>query len=164
MNEDSKGESNAIPYSGQIIGAIVEALDIKDEILTDKTAKRYYSGRTVSEYSLRQIYVALGKRLVDLGLVPIPPLFEQYDVSMANITAASMARLSKKWDRLCATVQSRSGSIKDYRQAIEGFCRLIVIDLALRVVAWQRLSKQSPSEPSIPQWVEENGAGKLLRA
>ena len=42
MNKDSKSESNTIPYSGQIIGAIVDALDIKDEILTDKTAKRYY--------------------------------------------------------------------------------------------------------------------------
>lgn len=164
MNEDSKSESKTLPYSGQVIGAIVEALDIKDELLTDKTAKRYYAGITVSEYSLRQIYVTLGKRLVDLNLVPIPPLFEQYDVSMANITTASIARLAKKWDRLCATIQSRSGNIKDYKQAIEGFCRLVVIDLALRVVAWQRLGKQSPSEPTIPQWAEENGTGKMLRA
>ena len=36
MNEESK---NAIPYSGQIIGAIVEALEIKDEVLTNRTAK-----------------------------------------------------------------------------------------------------------------------------
>ena len=108
MIGDSTSESKTIPYSGQIIGSIIEALDIKDEVLTDKTATRYYSGITVSEYSLRQIYITLGKRFVDLGIVPIPPLFEQHDVSMANITAASMARLAKKWDGLCATIQSRS--------------------------------------------------------
>jgi len=56
MNEDSKNESKTILYSGQIIGAFVEALDIKDEVLTDKTAKRYYSGIIVSEYSLRFEY------------------------------------------------------------------------------------------------------------
>jgi len=112
MNENTKSETRTIPYSGQIIGAVVEALDIKDEVLTNRTAKRYYSGITVSEYSLRQIYITLGKRLVDLGIVPTPSLFEQYDVSMPNITTASMARVAKKWDSLCATIQSRSGRIK----------------------------------------------------
>lgn len=164
MNEDTKSETIAIPYSGQIIGAIVEALDIKDEVLTDRTAKRYFSGTTVSEYSLRQIYITLGKRLVHLGIVPIPPLFEQYDVSMPNITTASMARLAKKWDSLCATIQSRSGRIQDYSHTIEGFCRLIVIDLALRIVSWLRIAKLAAPEPNTPQWAEENGAGKMLRA
>ena len=163
MDEGSKSEYKTIPYSGQIIGALIEALDIKDEILTGKTAKRYYSGITISEYNLRQIYVTLGKRLVDLGIVPIPPLFEQYGVSMANITTASIARLAKKWDSLCATIQSRSGRIQDYAQAIEGFCRLMVIDLSLRIVSWLRLAKLPPPEPKTPQWAEENGAGKMLR-
>jgi len=98
-----------------------------------------------------------------LSIVPVPPLFEQYGVSMANITTASMARLAKKWDSLCATIQSRSGRIQDYGQAIEGFCRLIVIDLALRIVAWLRLAKLPPPEPKTPQWAEENEAGKMLR-
>lgn len=164
MSEDTKSETRTIPYSGQIIGAIVEALDIKDEVLTNRTAKRYYSGKTVSEYSLRQIYITLGKRLVDLGIVPIPPLFEQYDVSMPNITTASMARLAKKWDSLCATIKSRSGRIQDYSQVTEGFCRSIVIDLALRIVSWLRLAKLPPPELKTPQWAEENGAGKMLRA
>ena len=163
MNEDSKDESKIIPYSGQIIGAVMEALDIKDEVLTNKTAKRYYSGITIGEYSLRQIYITLGKRLVELGLVPIPQMFEKHGVSMPNITTASLARLAKKWDSLCATIQSRSGKIQDYGQAIEGFCRLIVIDLALRIVAWLRLAKLPPPEAKTPQWAEENGAGKMLR-
>lgn len=164
MSEDTKSKTRTIPYSGQIIGAIVEALDIKDEVLTDRTAKRYYLGTTVSEYRLKQIYITLGKKLVDLGIVPTPPMFEQYDVSMPNITTASMARLAKKWDSLCATIQSRSGRIQNYSQAIEGFCRLIVIDLALRIVSWLRLAKLPPPEPKTPQWAEENGAGKMLRA
>ncbi len=163
MNKDSKNESKNIPYSGQIIGAVVEALDIKDEVLTNRTAKRYYSGKTVGEYSLRQIYDTLGKRLVELNIVPTPQMFEKHGVSMSNITAASIARLAKKWDSLCATIQSRSGRIQDYGQAIEGFCRLIVIDMALRIAAWLRLAKVTPPEPNTPQWAEENGPGKMLR-
>ncbi|MFA4835347.1 MAG: hypothetical protein WC749_04665 [Dehalococcoidia bacterium] len=163
MNEDSRGEFRTIPYSGQIIGAIVEALDINDEVLTARTAKRYYSGTTVSEYSLSQIFVALGKRLVKLNMVPTPQMFEKRGVSMSNITAASLARLARKWDGLCAAVQSRSGRIQDYGEAVEGFCRLMVIDLALRIVAWLRLAKRPPPEPKTPQWAEDNGAGKMLR-
>ncbi len=163
MNEESKNEPKSIPYSGRIVGAVVEALDIKDEALTERTAKRYYSGRNVSEYSLNRIYIALGKQLVRLNIIPTPQMFEKHDVSMANITAASLARLAKKWDGLCARIQSRSGSIQDYSQAIEAFCRLIVIDLALRIVAWLRLAKKPPPESTTPQWAEENGAGKLLR-
>jgi len=49
MNEESKNESKSIPYSGRIVGAVVEALDIKDEALTERTAKRYYSGRNIPE-------------------------------------------------------------------------------------------------------------------
>lgn len=163
MNEDYISESENIPYSGQIIGAIVEALDIRDEVLTDRTARRYYSGTTISEYSLRQIYITLGKRFVDLGIVLAPPMFEKYDVSMPNITTASMARLARKWDNLCATIQSHSGKIQDYSQVIEGFCRLFVIDLALRIVAWLRLAKITSTELGNPQWAEENGGGKMLR-
>ncbi|MFC2018721.1 tetratricopeptide repeat protein [Chloroflexota bacterium] len=163
MNEESKDEIKTILYSGQIIGAIVEALDIKDDALTDKTAKRYYSGKNVSKYSLNRIYIALGKELVKLNIVPIPQMFEKHGISMPNITTASLARLSKKWDSLCATIQSRSGNIQDYAQAVEGFCRLIIIDFALRIVAWLRLSNQSPPELKTPQWAEANGAGMMLR-
>ena len=163
MNENSHKEPNAIPYSGQIIGAIVEALDIKDDILTDKTAKRYYSGTAISEYSLKQIYIALGRKLVEVNIVPVPMMFEKHGTSMPMITAASLARLAKKWDGLCAMVQSRSSTVQDSSQAIEGFCRLIIIDLALRAVAWFRLANLPPFKPITPQWAEENGPGKTLR-
>ncbi len=159
MNEESK----TIPYSGRITGTIVKALDIRDKVLINRTANRYFAGETVSEYSLSQIYITLGKRLVELNIVPIPTMFEKHGKSMPTIMAASLARLAKKWDSLCATIQSRSGRIQDYSQAIEGFCRLMVIDLALRTVAWFRLAKLSPFEPKTPQWAEENGAGKMLR-
>jgi len=159
MNEESK----TIPYSGRIISTIVKALDIKDEVLTNRTANRYFTGEIVSEYSLRQIYITLGKRLVELNIVPIPMMFEKHGTSMPTITAASLARLAKKWDSLCATIQSRSGRIQEYSQAIEAFCGLMVIDLALRTVAWFRLAKLPPFEPKTPQWAQENGAGKMLR-
>ncbi len=159
-----RNKTVGLPYSCQIIGAVVEALGIEDEILTNKTAKRYYSGRAVDKYNLERIYVTLGRKLEELNIFPPPQMFKKHDVSMANITAVSLVRLGKKWDNLRATIQSRSAEITDYSQAIKGFCRLFVVDLALRIVAWHRLANYSPPKPGTPLWAEENGTGKTLRA
>jgi len=121
MKEELKNESKPIPYSGRIIGAIVDALDITDEGLIDKTAKRYYSGKNISEYSLNRIHSTLGEQLVKLNIIPIPQMFEKHDLSMPNITTASLIRLAKKWDGLVARIQSRSGKLQDYNQAAEVF-------------------------------------------
>jgi len=163
MNGKTDKETKVIPYSGRIVGTIVEALDIKDEVLTSRTARRYYSGKTVSTYSLKQIYTVLGENLVELGITPAPAMFEKHGVSMPVIVTASISRLARKWDQLCARIQSRSARIGDYSQAAKGFCRLIVIDLALRIVSWLRLDKSECPEPTTPIWAEENGAGKMLR-
>jgi transcriptional regulator with XRE-family HTH domain len=152
-----------LTYSGQILGAIVKALDVRDDVLTSRTAKRYFLGANVDQYSLKQVYVVLGQRLVDLAIVPPPLMFQEHGVSMAKIVAASLARMAGKWDRLCARIQSRQASIHDESQAINGFCRLLVVDLALRVFAWMRLSELPPPEAETPQWAEENGPGKMLR-
>ena len=49
-------------YSGRILRAVVQALDIEEEVLDSKTAQRFFSGRHVDEYNRNQIFDALGRR------------------------------------------------------------------------------------------------------
>ncbi len=151
-------------YSGQIIGAVVDALAIHHDVLDDRTARRFFAGQPVNQHSHTKILLAIGEVLVDRGIVPVPPLFRQRDVSMPIIVAATVARAAQRWDQLVSTMQSRSGRTTDSGKAVEGFLRIVVVDLAVRAFALMRLAGLKPSEPETPLWSQENGGGKLLRA
>jgi tetratricopeptide (TPR) repeat protein len=162
---DNRSNSGAIilPYSGQIIGTIVDALDIEDGVLVSRTAKRYYSGSLPCEYSQKEIFKAFGKAMVDKGILPVPPGFKKYNISMPDITANAAWRFARKWDILSSTIQSRSAPLQNPGRAVEGFCRLVAVDLSLRIFALLRLVYIPVQEPHVPMWAMENGAGKLLR-
>ena len=55
-------------YSGRILHAIVQALDIEDEVLGDRTARRFFSGQHMDEYNRNQTFDALGQALITRGL------------------------------------------------------------------------------------------------
>ena len=40
-----------MPYSGHVLGAVVDALDVGGGVLGDKTAKRMFAGRSVNAAS-----------------------------------------------------------------------------------------------------------------
>ena len=150
-------------YSGQVIGAVVDALGLNEGVLKSRTARRYFDGRTVSEHKRAEILKGLGEILIERGLVPVPPAFREYDISMVAVVAESVTRAALLWDNLLATIQSRSGAIEHPGLAIEQFLRLVVVDLALRAFALLRLSRLQPPCPTTPLWAEPNGGGKLLR-
>lgn len=152
-----------LPTSGQILGEIIIALNIRDEALTNRTAKRYFSGKIVSEYSMEAIYMALGNALVRDGIVPVPPLFSQNGADFAPVLAATCARMCIKWDSLRSTIQNRSALILELEHAVEQFMRLVAIDLALRLFALLRLCEIEPPCPQTPQWAMKNGFGLKLR-
>ena len=91
-------------YSGQIIGAVVKALDIDHEVLNSRTARRFFDGRPVNEHNFTQIFLALGGALVERGIVPDPPVYRQYGVSASNLIAVAIARVAARWDNLVATM------------------------------------------------------------
>jgi transcriptional regulator with XRE-family HTH domain len=156
-------DSLPLPYSYQIMGTIVETLGIQDEILTGSTAKRFYKGESVNKHDLGAIYRQFGKVLVDLGIIPNPPLFLKTDLSMSKVISEATIRFLFKWDKLLAIIQSRSASRFDAEEATVQILRLVVIDLALRTFAYYLVSQIRVPEPEIPLWAEENGAGKSLR-
>ena len=150
-------------YSVQVIGAIVRALGLDQGVLSDRTARRFFDGRTVSEYSRKQILRGLGTALVDRGIVPVPPLFREYDISMVTVIGEAVNRAALQWDNLLSTIQSRSGTIDNSALAIEQFLRLAIVDLSLRVFALLRMAGLKPYLQGTPLWAEENGGGRLLR-
>lgn len=151
-------------YSGQIIGAVVKALDIDHGVLNAKTARRYFAGRTISEYSRAQITNAIGEVLVETGIVPVPPVLAEYGISMPAVIAKVVEQEAARWDNLVGTMQSHSGRTDAPGPASVGFLRILTVELALRVFSLLRLSELEPDLPATPLWAQENGAGLLLRA
>ena len=150
-------------YSGRILRAIVQALDIKDEVLGDRTARRFFSGQHVDEYNRNQIFDALGQALVTRGLAPETLEDLPDTLPMASVVGMTLMMMSGEWDRLMAHIQGRSGKIADAGEAGAQLLRLVVVDLALRVFALVYLDLAGPPGTEPPGWVLENGVGTILR-
>ena len=150
-------------YSGKMIGVVVRALTLDQGVLTRRTARRFFDGRSVSEHSRKEILEGIAEALIQLGIVPTPTTLGHGEFKIETGIANAISLASTRWDRLLARIQSRSGVIIDRQQAAERFLRLVVVDLALRAFALLRLSGQEPSLPGTPLWAEANGGGKMLR-
>lgn len=150
-------------YSGQIIGAVVKALDIDHEVLNSRTARRFFDGRPVNDHNYNQIFLALGEVLVERGIVPEPPVLRQYDAKASYLIAVAINLIAARWDNLVATMQSNSGRTDDPGPAAVGFLRILTVELTVRVFALLRLAELAPDLPETPLWAQENGGGRLLR-
>ena len=150
-------------YSGRIIGAVVKSFDLEQSVLTNRTAKRFYAGKSFSKYRQTEILEELARALLERCIAPVPPQLNEDDVSMVTVVSDAIALAAVRWDDLLANIQSRSGQIMDRRLAAERFLRLVIVDLSVRIFAFLRLCGIEPSRPETPLWAEENGGGKLLR-
>ena len=156
------------PYSGQIIGAIVDALDVGEGVLTDKTAKRMFAGRSVNGNSRKERLKALGQEIVNLGLVPdvdwqsqTAPFRE--DLETSDVLAGVIDVTCQWWDTLMERVQSESAHVSDVSHVGRGFLRFVTVDVSLRMLGWARLAGIEVPEPQVPVWARPNGAGEILR-
>ena len=73
---------------GEIIRYVVQALDIEDDVLASRTARRFFSGESVNEYNRGQIHEALGRALIDRGI--IPEVLDALPRGVATPTAVGM--------------------------------------------------------------------------
>ena len=150
-------------YSGRVIGAVVEALDLGEGVLTGRTARRFFGGEPINEYDRGQIFMGLGSALVEGGVIPVPPMFHKAGLSMPEFIREAIAHAALRWDNLQATTQSRGPATLDTGQAAYQFLRIVVVDVALRAFALLRLANLQPHPPTTPLWAQENGGGKVLR-
>ncbi len=164
MSRSSKNKRNVgLPHSGEIIGAVVKALDLDRGVLRGRTARRFFEGKSVSDHSRAEIFEALGKSTIKLGIIPEPAFLGKYGISMHSIVGEAFAETARRWDALLAVMQSRSAPIQDREVAVNGFLRLVVVDLALRGFAFARLTDLNPPGPLTSVWAEDSSQRKLLR-
>ena len=147
-------------YSGRIIGAIVKALDLEQGVLKERTARRFFDGQPVNEHNLKEIFLALGEALVERGIVPVPHLFQQKDISMPEILAEAIAYAGMRWDRQMARIQSRL-ILRTIAWQPKGFSVWWLLIITQNICA---TPGRSAHPPETPMWAEENGGGKLLSA
>ena len=152
-----------LPYSGPIIAALLQAFDLEITSPDPRTVRRYLSGKSITEDNEADFFLSLGEKLVEQGVVPVPVVFEYHGVSTDKVTGVAFARAARKWDQLVATLQSHSTPNLDLQNAVAGFLRVVIVDLAIRVFAVVRLCKTSPPSEKSPSWAAESGGGLLLR-
>lgn len=162
MNQDDHDLLPGI-YSGDIMRAVVQALDIKDDVLSSRTARRFFAGESIDEYNRYLIFEALGQALVDCGIVSETVDALPDGVSMALAVGMGVGLVGERWDHLMATIQSRSTAAVDVEAVGQGFLRLVAVDLSLRVLALHRLTGFPLPDAEPPLWVQENGGGRILR-
>ena len=171
MGKKSRRERKAassVPYSGQVLGAVVDALDVGDGVLADKTAKRMFAGRSVSERSRKERLEALGQELVGLGVVPDVDWLAREagfreDLKSSDVLADVIGLMCEWWDTLMERVQSESVQLSDAGQAGRQFLRLVTVDVSLRMLGWAYLAEVELLELDSPLWAQHNGAGEVLR-
>ena len=150
-------------YSGQILKYVVQALDIEDDVLESRTARRFFSGESVNEFNRGQILEALGQALIDRGIAPETLDALPHGVSTAMAVGMAVALMGERWDHLIATVQSRGTADVDVAAVGRRFLRLVAVDLALRLFALHRLTDLPLPDEEPPLWAQENGGGRVLR-
>ena len=150
-------------YSGRILRAIIQSLDVHDEVLINRTARRFFSGQHVDEHNRNQIFDALGQALITRGLAPETLEDLPETLPMASVVGMTLMMVCGEWDRLMAHIQACSGQAADVGEAVAQLLRLVVADAALRLFALVYLDLEEPPGSEPPAWVFENGAGKVLR-
>ena len=67
------------------------------------------------------------------------------------------------WDELMERVQSESVAVVNPSSVGRGFLRLVVVDMALRMVGWAYLADVELPEAHVPAWARANGGRDILR-
>ena len=157
-----------MPYSGHVLGAVVDALDVGGGVLGDKTAKRMFAGRSVNAASKTERLEALGQELVDLGIVPnvdwqAREAGFRKDLETYDVLGEAIGLMCEWWDELMERVQSESVEVRDLSSVGRGFLRLVVVDVALRMVGWAYLADVELPEAHVPAWARPHGGRDILR-
>ncbi len=165
MKSENHNDHNDIAglYSGGILRAVVQALDIENDELRNRTARRFFAGESVDEYSRNLVFEALGQALIDCGMVPESLDALPDGVSLATALGMGVGLAGERWDHLMATIQNRSTTVVDVASVGPAFLRLVAVDLSLRVFALYQLTGWPLPAVETPLWVQENGGGRLLR-
>ena len=147
-----------------MLRAVAEALDLGEgHRLTSRTARRFFRNSSPNGHSRREIFLAFGQTIIDMGFVPDLSLYLPLQVPSAQVYADSLESAARHWDAFMSETQSESSWDVDLVTAGRCFVNLATVDLALRLCALNLLAGFDVRLPEVPLWAEENGIGRILR-
>ena len=155
-----------LPTSGQLLGALARNLGIDDHRLRSKSARRYYSGRLeerVKESSRQQVIEAIAAALTDLGLGPSQPWVDDV-IPQPPTLAEILGWHALNWDRLRAFLLPRMARIypHDMHVVWRAYARFAMIDLALRLAAYLRITGSPLAALEFLDWISPDRRGRYL--
>ena len=155
-----------LPTSGQIIGALVTKLRIRNPVLQSRTARRYFSAdleHLVKDTTRAEIIGAFAKALTDSGFIASPEQRED-NYELAPALDAMLQWHADHWDLLRSFVRRRMMKVlpSHLPTVWDAYVRLAVIDLALRVAAHLHLAGSSPAALELLNWASVGARGDFL--
>lgn len=163
----SKPDTSAVPYkaplSGPILGAVVRELRLQNDVLMDKTARRYFSGQRIKDDNKHEIFLAIGEELVAHGVIPESPVLERVGLPLEKILSLGIGCSADHWDRLVGHMRYTSAPVDRPDLAAISYLRLAIIDLSLRISAALWLAELPTPDEETPLWAKNKGGATYLR-
>ena len=151
------------PLSGQILGAIINALQIEHHALKSRTARRYFKGQRIKDTEKFSIFEAIGQAVAEMDIVPGLPFMEREGMLLSCAISLCVAFYSEEWDKLVGQMRSASAQVDRPDLAAMSYLRLATIDLALRVSSVLWLAELPTPQEGTPLWSMKNGGGEYLK-
>ena len=162
-NSDTSAATYKVPLSGPILGAVVRELRLQNDVLMDKTTKRYFSGQRIKDDGKREVFLAIGEALVVHGIIPESPVLERVGLPLEKILSLGITCSADHWDQLVGHMRYTSAPVDRPDLAAISYLRLAVIDLALRASATLWLARLPTPNEGTSLWAENKGGAKYLR-
>lgn len=165
MKEKSESEvSPRLPTSGQILGALVKSLGLRDHRLRSKTTQRYFSGRLeaiVKDSSRKEIIEATSDALATFGFQT--NLKPEGETSTSALTAM-LEWHAVYWDRMRTFLLPRMSRVypSHLSNVWQAYLKLAIIDLSLRIAAYFHLSGQPVNALEFLEWARVDCRGAYL--
>jgi len=170
MAKRPKKEQFELPLSGVVLGVIARALWLSarddSEVLSGKTAARYFSGERVSDDARKEVVEAIAGASIKAGMFSVPSM-PQVQQPLAASVSNFVLWLAAQWDGLVGQIRSMGLTISSPKRAAAAplvYLRLAVIEIALRAGALLRLSGVDAPSEAPPKWASAGGQASLLRA
>lgn len=168
----------SLPSSGIVLAKVVEAFDLRrwdtEGLLSAKTGTtaRFFRGERVGDRAGFDICLAVGRALIDSGLLP-PVLLKGAPLPEALagtlqaahpgvVLGAAIFQYGERWDELVGALRRASAPIASERPAWRACLQLVTIDLSVRLTALFWLTRSAVEEPRVP-WLEPEGMQGRLR-
>lgn len=156
-------QTGVFPTAGEILGLIVDRLGSDSEILTSRTARRFFDGESIKDENQQELLVEFANQLVRTGIVPESAVLANEGRSVAEMIAIGLSNLGRQWNRLVSELESSTAAIADPIESAHAISRILIPDLALRIFGLLRLNGSRLGTDRVHEWMLPRGEEMVLR-